>query len=47
MNPETIAKEVGIPAGAGSADGIECHNKRLQGLAILDGRFYFLRKRAP
>ena len=45
-NPENIAKQVVNPADADSADRIECHNKRLQGLAILDGRFNVFRKRA-
>ena len=45
-NPENIAKQVVNPADADSADRIECHNKRLQGLAILDGSFNVFRKRA-
>ena len=46
-NPENIAKQVVNPADADRTDRIECHDKRLQGLAILDGCFYFLWKRAP
>ena len=46
-NPENIAKQVVNPADADCTDRIECHDKRLQGLAILDRSFNVLRKRGP